>query len=275
MRRTALAAALLLSLAAPGAALAQGEPAPWSPLPYTAQIPRLQVGVGAPPPPGAEILFDGSRATLDDKWTYWQGPRFSGQPRPIEWKLEKDPAGKGMAMSSYDPVAAGRKFGSVDIVTKKAYRDVRVHVEFLVQEPGGNSGVYLQNRYELQINDGDATAHGMAAFTNETPSPYFLYRGLNHWNAYDIVFRAARFEGGKMTAPARASLYFNGVMVQSNHEFQKVWGGANSGIDGGNDEGKGITDSPGGLKLQSEGAHVLYRNIWIQELDLKLPQTMY
>lgn len=46
---------------------------------------------------------------------------------------------------------------------KKAYRDFRLHVEFFIANKGGNSGVYLQNRYEIQILDGDTTKHGMAA----------------------------------------------------------------------------------------------------------------
>jgi hypothetical protein len=50
-------------------------------------------------------------------------------------------------------------------------------------------------------------------------------------------------------------------------------GGPNSGVDGANDEGKGITDTPEGLKLQAEGHDVLYRNIWIKELDLKKADT--
>ena len=48
---------------------------------------------------------------------------------------------------------------------------------------------------------------------------------------------------------------------------------AGDGIDGGNDGGKGITDTPGGIKLQAEGHPVLYRNIWIKELDLEQPDT--
>ena len=48
-----------------------------------------------------------------------------------------------------------------------------------------------------------------------------------------------------------------------------------SGLDGGNDGGKGITDTPGGLKLQAEGHDVRYRNIWITELDLKEPDTNF
>ena len=53
----------------------------------------------------------------------------------------------------------------------------------------------------------------------------------------------------------------------------RCWGGANSGVDGGNDGGKGITDTPGGLKLQNEGHDVRYRNTWIKELDLKEANT--
>lgn len=69
------------------------------------------------------------------------------------------------------------------------------------------------------------------------------------------------------------SMFFNGHMVHSNQTISQVWGGKNSGIDGGNDGGKGITDTPGGLKLQCEGHEVLYRNIWIKELNLTEADT--
>jgi len=72
---------------------------------------------------------------------------------------------------------------------------------------------------------------------------------------------------------AMVTSYFNGKKVFTNQTINQVWGGANSGIDGGNDEGKGITDTPGGIKLQAEGHPVLYRNIWIKELDLKKADT--
>lgn len=51
-------------------------------------------------------------------------------------------------------------------------------------------------------------------------------------------------------------------------QINQVWGGENSRLDGGSDGGKKITDRPGGTKLQAEGHPVLYRNIWIEELDL-------
>ena len=228
--------------------------------------------VGAVAPRSAEVLFDGSREMLDDKWTYWEGPRFSSA-LPIKWKIVEDPVDEGTAVMSDDPAAAGGKYGSADIVTKQKFRDFRLHVEFLVMKPGGNSGVYLQNRYEIQILDGDKTKHGMGAVINESESPYFAYHGAGQWNAYDIQFRAARFADGKLTTKPMVTLYFNGQKAHTNQVISQVWGGPNSGLDGGNDGGRGITDVPGGLKLQAEGHDVRYRNIWIKALDLDEADT--
>src|SRR5690606_1482458 len=79
---------------------------------------------------------------------------------------------------------------------------------------------------------------------------------------------AARFENGELVEKPRATVYLNGVKIHEDKEIQQVWGGPNSGRDGGNDGGKGITDMPGGLKLQAEGHDVYYRNIWMKKLDL-------
>ena len=232
------------------------------------------VGVGAKPIQGSEVIFDGTRKMLDSKWTYWKGPRFSSS-LPIKWKIVDDPVDDGTVLMTDDPVAAGGKFVTSDIVTKKKYRDFRLHVEFRVAKKRGNSGVYLQNRYEIQILDGDKTPHGMGAVINESESPYDAYNGTGNWNSYDILFRAARFQNGKRTEKAMVTMYFNGKKVHSNVEINKVWGGANSGLDGGNDGGRGITDVPGGLKLQNEGHDVRYRNIWIQELQLDDADTTF
>jgi len=112
------------------------------------------IGVGAKPVPGAEIILDGSRQMLDEKWTYWEGPRLAAS-LPIKWQVVEDPVNGGSAISTFDASAAGGKYGAADIVTKKTYRDFRLHIEFLVTKPRGNSGVYLQNRYEIQVLDGD------------------------------------------------------------------------------------------------------------------------
>ncbi len=233
---------------------------------------HAEIGVGAKPIKGADVLIDGSRKLLDQKWTYWRGPRFSSS-LPIKWKIVDDPVDGGTCVMTHDPAAAGGKYGTADIVTKNKYRDFRLHIEFLIPNKGGNSGVYLQNRYEIQVLDGDKTKHGMAAVINESESPYALYNGLGKWNAYDIVFRAARFKDKKLVEKANVTMYFNGKKAHTNFPITKVWGGPNSGIDGGNDGGRGITDVPGGLKLQCEGHDVRYRNAWIKQLDLKEAKT--
>lgn len=231
-----------------------------------------QTGAGIKAPKDAKVLFNGTEKMLHEKWTYWEGPRLAAE-LPIKWEIVNDPVDKGTVVSSGDPAAAGGKYGAADIVTKEKFRDFRLHVEFLIPTKGGNSGVYLQNRYEIQILDGDSSKHGLGAVINETPSPYHLYNGLGKWNAYDIKFRAARFKDGKRVERAMVTMYFNGEKVHVNQTINQVWGGPNSGLDGGNDGGKGITDTPGGIKLQAEGHDVLYRNIWIKELDLKDADT--
>ena len=55
---------------------------------------RAETGVGAKPIDGATVIFDGTRKMLDEKWTYWKGPRFSSS-LPIKWKIVDDPVDKG------------------------------------------------------------------------------------------------------------------------------------------------------------------------------------
>ena len=236
---------------------------------------RAGTGVGAKPIEGAEVILDGTKEMLDAKWKYWEGPGFKSA-MPIKWKAVDDPVDKkGTTIMTDDRAADGGRFGAADIVTKKEYKDFRLHVEFLVMKKGGNSGVYLQNRYEIQVLDGVRDKHGMGAIIDEQDSPYDAYNGVGKWNSYDIVFRAARFKDGKLTEKAVVTMYFNGKKVYSNVSINQVHGGANSGIDGGNDGGKGITDTPGGLKLQCEGHDVRYRNIWVKEMDLKEANTEF
>ncbi|MEZ4703044.1 MAG: DUF1080 domain-containing protein [Rhodothermales bacterium] len=234
---------------------------------------RAQTGVGTQPPAGAEVLFDGTRHSLDKNWTYWEGPCFVSA-LPIKWNIVEDQFdGGGTVLSSKEPYST--TYGEADIVTKKAYRDFRLHVEFLIPRAQGNSGVYLQNRYEIQIVEGERGLHGMAAVINEKEANYDLFNGLQKWNAYDIQFRAARFQNGKRTEPAMVTMYFNGTKVHENTPINQVWGGICSATDGANDGGKGITDTPGGLKLQAEGHDIRYRNIWIVEKDFSAANTNF
>jgi len=77
------------------------------------------------------------------------------------------------------------------------------------------------NRYEIQILDGDSTKHGIGAVINETESPYHAYNGRGNRNAYDIQFRAARFENGERTEKALVTLYFNGEKGHVNELKRK------------------------------------------------------
>lgn len=72
---------------------------------------------------------------------------------------------------------------------------------------------------------------------------------------------------------AMVAMVFNGRKVRDRVRIHEVWGGPSSGVDGGNDGGKGIADTSQGLKRQCEGHDIRYRNAWIQELDLKEADT--
>lgn len=232
-------------------------------LTLSCSIALSQSYLGTKAPKGAKVYLDGTSKSLHKNWIYWEGPRFSSK-MPIKWLEVTDPVDGGKVISSNDPAAAGGKYGAADIVTKDVFRDFSAHVEFLIKNEGGNSGVYLQNRYEIQVLDGDYGLHGMAAVINEHLPTSQQYKGIGTWNAYDIEFKAAKFSDGKLIEKPRVTVYFNGIKIHDNREISQVWGGPNSGIDGGNEGGKGITDTPGGLKLQAEGHEVLYRNIWIK-----------
>ena len=94
---------------------------------------------------------------------------------------------------------------------------------------------------------------------------------LGGFHGSDDPFYKERY--GATSWAIEGQVYFNGVKIHENVRIQKVWGGPNSGLDGGNDSGNGITNRPGGLKLQAEGYDVRYRNIWIKELDLTEANT--
>ena len=215
----------------------------------------IDPGSSTKAPSDAIVLFDGKN--LDE----WVGKKGGGA-----WKVED-------GIMTIAP-------GTGDMYTKRKFGDIQRDMEWRIPadakrkgESKGNSGIKFHSAYEIQVLDGDKSKHGMGAVINESKSPYHLYNGVGKWNSYDIVFRAARFKDGKLSEKAIVSMYFNGKKAHTNVAINKVWGGPNSGLDGGNQGGRGITDVPGGLKLQCEGHDVRYRNTWIKELDLKKADT--
>jgi hypothetical protein len=218
------------------------------------------------------MILDGSQQMLEDKWMYWHGPNFNTSKVHLGWRSASDPLDTQTRCIQTDADVMTGNYGSADLVTRESYNDFRLHVEFMIMQKGGNSGVYLQNRYEVQIYDGQTGTHGMGAIINEAEAPYSVYKGLKTWNAYDIRFRAARFEHNKIITRPLVSIYFNGVPIHTNVAIERVWGGPNSGIDG----LTGIpTDAPGGIKLQTEGWDVKFRNIWINDDRIISPSTAF
>lgn len=180
------------------------------------------------------------------------------------WRLGNDG-------SPYFEVVPGGSVGGNDIETREAFGDFRLHLEFWVpqtpsgnaEQAKGNSGVYLQGRYEVQIldsydhplsgeNDAGAIYEVKDADSNAS-------RPAETWQSYDIVFRAARYSRGEKTESARVSVTWNGQLVQDNI---LVPGPTRLGD---NETGEqDILNGP--IRLQDHGYGVRYRNIWLEPL---------
>jgi hypothetical protein len=158
--------------------------------------------------------------------------------------------------------------GSIN--TKEKFGDVQLHIEWAspavvsgASQNRGNSGILFMGRYEIQVLDSyqnPTYADGQAAaIYGQYPPLVNASRKPGEWQTYDIVFEAPRFEGGKLTRPAYATVFQNGVLVQ-NHEQ----------LFGDTPHAKLGTYRPQGpeesLQLQNHHCAVRYRNIWIRKI---------
>jgi hypothetical protein len=162
------------------------------------------------------------------------------------------------------------------ITTKREFGDCQMHLEW--QAPvervekfvnQGNSGVLFLGEIEVQIFDSysvkvypDGKA---AAIYGQTPPLVNAARRPGQWQTYDIVFTAPRFDAtGKRIAPARITMFHNGLLV---HHYQEVYGDTSHRRVG---SYKGIA-AVGPISLMSHHCPVRFRNIWIRDLTIWHP----
>jgi hypothetical protein len=207
--------------------------------------PRPQVvtpGTQGGAPSDAVVLFDGKDLS---HWT------------PAKWKVE----------NGYMEVVphAG------DLISKEKFGDAQLHIEWAApaqvkgdSQGRGNSGVFLQSRYEVQVLDSfdnPTYADGQAgAIYGQWPPLVNASRKPGEWQTYDIVFEAPRFEGEKLVKPAFITVFHNGILVHNHREAM----GPTMHRELAKYVPQPAEDS---LKLQDHGNPVRYRNIWIRRIS--------
>jgi hypothetical protein len=192
------------------------------------RVQRTSPTLGKQPPAGAIVLFDGSGAE-----------KFAGGKMTADKLLQSE-------------TASLEKFGNHQL-----------HIEFRTPfkplargQARGNSGVYVQSRYEVQVLD----SFGLSGEDNECGGIYKIAKPRVNmcfppltWQTYDIDFTAAKYDdAGKKTSNARITVKHNGVTIHDKLELK-------SGTPGRLPEGP----TPEPLYLQGHGNPVVYRNVWV------------
>ncbi|MBN1766773.1 MAG: DUF1080 domain-containing protein [Sedimentisphaerales bacterium] len=203
---------------------------------------------------GAEEIFDVAFAPEKEPDTVkWQDYQPIDQEQ-VAWKLIH----KAMEVTP----------GSGSLISRQSFQDFQLHLEFRTPfmpdargQGRGNSGVYLQGRYEVQILD----SYALEGADNECGGIYTVARPRVNmckppmqWQTYDITFHGPRFDtAGRKLKNARLTVLHNGVTI---HENQEVPGPTGSAL---------LEDErePAGIYLQDHGNPVQYRNIWLVELS--------
>ncbi len=194
---------------------------------HLSRVQRSSPTEGLEPPAGAVVLFDGTRT---------------------------DALAEGTVDS--------RGLLGVPVASAASFGDFTLHLEFQTPfmptargQMRGNSGVYLQGRYEIQVLD----SFGLGGADNECGGIYKVSRPrLNmafpplQWQTYDIAFTAARFDGDQKREDARVTVRHNGVVIHEDLAIPGTTGG-----------GEPEADSPGPLLLQDHWNPVFYRNVWV------------
>jgi rubredoxin len=196
-----------------------------------------------PPPHGAIVLFDGTNL---DGWVQ----RKDGKS-PAAWKLVEG--------------GAVEVNGTGDIITKEKFGgSFKLHVEFRVPylpkakgQARGNSGVYVQGRYEVQILD----SYGLESKNDDCGAIYEVAapkvnacKAPTVWQSYDIEFTSPVCKDGKKVERARITVHHNGVLIHDKVAITKDNTRAGMG---------GDVCTPGPILLQDHGNPVQFRNVWL------------
>lgn len=220
----------------------EGDPAlteVWEPVP-----PKVTPATDKKAPSDAIVLFDGKDLSK------WQG---------------KDGAAKWEVKDNAFTVVAG----TGDIQTKQEFGDVQLHIEWRspkeIKGEGqgrGNSGIFLQGMYELQVLDSYESKtypNGQAGSIYKQTIPLVnATKAPGEWQTYDVIYRAPVFEGDKLVKPATITVLHNGILIQDHTEIK----GTTEYIGA----PKIIPHGKGPIKLQDHGNPVSFRNIWVREL---------
>ena len=157
------------------------------------------------------------------------------------------------------------------VITRQPYRDFQMHVEFNVNEvdgatdpeKNGNSGIYIQQRYEIQIlnsygvpEDQYKASYCGSLYRMKKPDK-IVNKPAGQWQTFDIAFRAARFDGDKKIENARLTVYQNGELIHDDVSIRNKTGA-----------GKKEGPDPRPIKLQGHHNPVRFRNVWIKALNL-------
>lgn len=235
-------------------AVAQQEPMKMKPEMTEIWDPEVSVVTpGANPsdaPSDAIVLFNG--VDLETEWTSADG----GKPG---WDVANG--------------CVTVKKGTGIIKTKRVFEDFQLHIEWRApaevvgtSQGRGNSGVFLQGIYEVQVLDNynnRTYRNGQAgSIYKQHPPLVNACKAPGEWQTYDIIYTAPRFNDDGITyfTPPTVTVLHNGVLVQNNSKMR------------GPTEYIGIPEytvkkhGPGSLMLQDHGNPVSFRNIWIREL---------
>jgi hypothetical protein len=229
-------------------------------------VPEVVIPVGPIkmiPPSDAIVLFDGSN--LDE----WAASPLDYRTRSREELENRERQGADSEWLISDGVLTVVP-GTHNIMTRRHFTDFQLHLEWktpVIQtsdgQNWGNSGVFLQGRYEVQILnswENPTYVNGQAGSIYKQHPP-LVNASLKpgEWQSYDIIYTAPRFsESGSLESPGRVTVFHNGILIQNNIEIlgNTVYRGQPSYKPHG----------PGPVVLQEHRDEVSFRNIWIREL---------